>query len=209
MTFLTDCFAVYNNKGDLPNASYCVVDFANVMHRFKSFDALIDATADFTMVIVIAKKVKVDGVLYDPAAFVETSIKARLGTTFVVFVTEYARPTKSNIDDILYWFVVACIYLSMTRQGVDPRIDLLTYDTQPIHKDTTFLADSSVKIYELLKSGPRYTPAHTTIVKTIIQQLMHTSRPHKMTRRLVSTLRKSPTHFFGYIKFLQRRLAPA
>jgi hypothetical protein len=201
-SFLEQCFAVYNEQGELPPGPYCVVDFANLMHRYKSWEKFLVRIERHPMVVIVGKRLTINRVLFDPAALAESRVRDRLGKTIVVVGVDYARSVTSNIDDVLFWFVVSSIYISMDRQKAPATITLLTHDKQPHTKDTTYLVDSKFTIYEVTPTGAHPSRRGTAIVKTIAGQLMHTSRPRKLTSRATS-FRKSPTHFFGYIKFLQ------
>jgi hypothetical protein len=218
MPFLENCLAAYKRlPHSLKRSTYHVIDFANIMHDLKDWDKFVDkvlSIPESEIVVVVGKPVAVNAILYDARNLLTTKAAPRLGKSILVYVITYESSISSNIDDILFWFIIYCVFMSFP----DPTIHIHTLDTQPLSKDSTYLSNSSFKIHEVTSKGVvHHLQTQRTCVQ-IVKTVMHTTPPYNLKKtvpRLVRTIAKNPRgfrktkrrplYFFAYIKYIQSK----
>lgn len=221
MPFLENCLSAYKRlPHSLKRSTYHVIDFANIMHDLQDWDKFLDkvlSIPESEMVVVVGKPVTVNATLYDASDLFKTRAAPRLGKSILVYVITYESSISSNIDDILFWFIIYCLFISFP----DLTIHIHTLDAQPLDKDSTYLSNTSFKIHEVTSKGVVHRlQTQRTCVK-IIKSVMHTTPAYDLKKsipRLVKTIAKNPRiyrqktkrlrplFFFAYIKYIQSKL---
>jgi hypothetical protein len=206
MPLLEKCLAVYNNRGTLRAATYHVIDFANIIYELKDWFKFVDkvlSIPESDVVVVVGKPITVDGELYDARNLYKTRAAPRLGKNIFVYVITYKSSIASNIDDVLFWFIIYCVFLSKNT------VRIYTLDAQPLDKDSTYLSKSNFKIYEVTPKGAVQRLQTERACAKIIKMVMHTTPPYNLEKTvpgLVKTLTQNPDTSYLQIKKTRRRL---
>jgi len=216
MPLLENCLS---RRSALKRATYHVIDFANIMHDLHDWGKFVNkvlSIPETDVVVVVGKPIRVDNVLYDAGDLYKTAAAPRLGRSIFVYVITYAASLSSNVDDILFWFVIYGVFLSKNR------VHIHTRDAQPLDKDSTYLSDPAYLVHEATPRGLVHRPQTQRTCAKIIKMVMHTTPPYKLERAvppLVRTIARDPTvsyarlkrtrriprplYFFAYIKYIQ------
>jgi hypothetical protein len=215
MTFIENCLS----RRPFKRATYHVIDFANIIHDLewsKFVDKLL-SIPESDVVVVVGKPITVNDTLYDARDLYKTQAAPRLGKNIFVYVITYESSISSNIDDILFWFIIYSVFLSGNK------VHIHTHDAQPLDKDSTYLSKSSFKVHEVTPTGPVHRLQTQRACVKIIKSVMHTTPPYKLEKivpGLVKTIAKDPSitylqmkrtrrrlprplYFFAYIKYIQ------
>jgi hypothetical protein len=221
MPFLENCLAAYKRQPHtLKRTTYHVVDFANIMHDLKDWGKFLNkvlSIPESDIVVVVGKPVTVNDTLYDAKNLANTKAASRLGKNLFVYVITYKSSISSNIDDILFWFIVYCVFISFP----DPKIHIHTLDAQPLNKDSTYLSNPSFQIHEVTPKGAVHRLQTQRTCVQIVKSVMHTTPAYNLKKtvpRLVRTIAKNPRmylkrtkrlrplYFFAYIKYIQSKI---
>lgn len=202
MPLLENCLS----RHPLKRATYHVVDFANIIYDLHDWDKFVDkvlSIPESDIVVVVGKPITVNDALYDARNLYKTRAAPRLGKNIFVYVITYESSISSNIDDILFWFIIYRVFLSGNK------VHIHTRDAQPLDKDSTYLSESSFKIHEVTPRGPVHRlQTQRTCVK-IIKSVMHTTPPYNLEKTvpgLVKTIAKDPSISYRQMKKTRRRL---
>jgi hypothetical protein len=202
MPFLENCLS----RHPLKRATYHVIDFANIIHDLQDwtkFTNKILSIPESDIVVVVGKPITVGDVLYDARDLYKTRAAPRLGKNLFVYVITYETSISSNIDDILFWFVVYRVFLSKNE------VHIHTMDAQPLDKDSTYLSKSSFKIHEVTPTGPVHRLQTQRACMKMVKLVMHTTPPYKLEKTvpaLVKTITKDPSLSYHQLKKTRRRL---